>query len=138
MLWYIYLLYLKRHFLMQNFFTSILIVASSKRRSSSSEVFYKIGVLKSFTKFTEKYLCRSLFLEACNFIKTKNLTQIFFVCFCKIFKNIYFVGHLRTAASEKGSINSNNTVRSLSKIWFFLYSRPGFLVTLNICSKKKI
>ena len=51
-----------------------------------------------------------------------------FLCFCKIFKNIYFVKHLRTAASAKGSINGNNTVKSLSKIWGFLYGRAGFLV----------
>ena len=32
-------------------------------RSSRPEVFCKKGVLKSFAKFTEKHLCKSLFLN---------------------------------------------------------------------------
>ena len=32
-------------------------------RSSRPEVFCKKGVLKNFTKFTEKHLCQSLFLN---------------------------------------------------------------------------
>ena len=51
---------------------------SSKRRSSSSDVFYKIGVLKTFTKFAETHLCRSLFLEPCKFFKTKTPGQVLF------------------------------------------------------------
>ena len=112
---------------MQNFFTSVLFITSSKRKSSSSGMFYKIDVLKIFTKFTGKHLYGSLFLEACNFVKTK-LRHRCFLCFCKILENIYFIEHLRTAASKKGSINSINTVRSLPKIWGFLYRRTSFLV----------
>ena len=33
-----------------------------KYRSSRSQIFFKIGVLKNFAKFTEKDLCQSLFL----------------------------------------------------------------------------
>ena len=32
-------------------------------RSSSLKVFYKIGLLKNFTKFTGKHLCRNPFLN---------------------------------------------------------------------------
>ena len=38
-----------------------------------------------------------------------------------------------TADSENGTINSYNTVKSLSKIW---YRRAGILVTVNIIIKK--
>ena len=51
---------------------------SSKRRSSSSDVFYKIGVLKTFTKFAGTHLCRSLLLEPCKFFKTKSRAQVLF------------------------------------------------------------
>ena len=46
-----------------------------------------------------------------------------FLNFCKIFKNIYLAEHLRTASSDKGSIKSNNTVRSLSKIFLFFCTK---------------
>ena len=37
-------------------------------------VFYEKGVLRNFAKFTEKYLCQSLFfIKACNFIKKETL-----------------------------------------------------------------
>ena len=40
------------------------------------------------------------------------------------------------AASGKGSINSNKTIRRLSKIWLFLYRRAVFLVKLIFVAKK--
>ena len=82
----------------------------SKSEFSFSEqplVFYKKGVLKSFTIFTGKHLCRSLF-----FINLKTFrpsgqqlyqkgspTQVFPSEHYGFFKNILFVEHLRTAAS---------------------------------------
>ena len=50
------------------------------------------GGLRSFAKFTGKYLCQSLFFnkvaglgpEACNFIKKETLTQVLSCEFCKI------------------------------------------------------
>ena len=33
--------------------------------------------------------------EACNFIKKEILTQVFSFEFCEIFKNIFFIAHLR-------------------------------------------
>ena len=126
------MLSLKRHFLISlcaMFYISILIITSLKRRSSSFEVFYKIGVLTSLKKLTEKNLCRSPFLEACNFIK-KRFKHMCFYVFLQVFEIIFFVKHLQMAASEKVTIKSSNTARCLSK-------RSGFLATLNVCSKKK-
>ena len=69
-------------------------------RSRPPEVFCEKGVLKHFTKFTGKQLCQSLFLikfqvQICNFIKNETLTQLFFYEFCEIFKNSFFMEHLR-------------------------------------------
>ena len=40
-------------------------------------------------------------LKACDLIKNKTPTQVFFCEYCEIFKNIHFEEHLRTAASER-------------------------------------
>ena len=50
---YIYIYYDIYNFLYH--FELLLIITSSKRRSSSSKLFYKIDLLKNFTKFTGKY-----------------------------------------------------------------------------------
>ena len=42
---------------------SFWIITFPKRRSSSSEVFYNIGLLQNFTKFTGKHLCQNLLLK---------------------------------------------------------------------------
>ena len=66
--------------------------------------------LKIWQKFTGNHLCQSLFLiklqaDACNFIKNKTLAQVFSCEFCQIFKNTYFVEHLRTTASACNYFN---------------------------------
>ena len=67
----------------------------TKVRSSLPEVFFREGALKNFAKFTEKRLCWSPFFN-------KVLGLRLFPCeFGEIVKNVYFVEHLRTAASEK-------------------------------------
>ena len=38
--------------------------------------------------------------QICNFIKNETPVHVFSCQFCKIFKNTYFVEHLRTAVSE--------------------------------------
>ena len=58
------------------------------------EVFYKDGVLKTFSNFTGKHLCQSLFLiklqaEAYNFIKKETLTKVFSFEFWGIFTNTF-------------------------------------------------
>ena len=58
------------------------LVTSKAFRSSRSQMFYKIGVLKNFAKFTRKHLCWSHFL-----IKLHTCFPIIFV---KFSKNIYF------------------------------------------------
>ena len=51
-------------FFMQIFFVLFWVFStSSKRRSRRSEVFYEIGVLKNFAKFTGKHLFQSLFFD---------------------------------------------------------------------------
>ena len=57
-------------------------------RSSRSQMFFKIGVPKTFAIFTGKHLCSSLFL-----IETP--TQVFSCEYCKVFKNRFFIEHLR-------------------------------------------
>ena len=71
-------------------------------RSSHREVNCKKGILKNFAKFTGKHLCWSLFNkviglrpEACNVIKKETPTLVFPCGFYKIFKNTFFIEHLR-------------------------------------------
>ena len=72
-------------------------------RNSRLEVFFKIVVLKKFAKFTGKHMCLSLFPNKVGgwsfFIKKETPKQVFSSEFCKNFKNIYFVEHMKTAAS---------------------------------------
>ena len=68
-------------------------------RSSCLSAFYKIGVLKIFTKFLGKHKCRGLFwiklqTFSMKFIKVKTTARIFFNEFSKTFKNTFFTGHL--------------------------------------------
>ena len=63
------------------------------------------NVLKSFSKFAVKQLCRSLFFNkvaggACNFLKKKTLAQVFFAKFCEIIKNTFLYRTPLVAASE--------------------------------------
>ena len=92
--------------------------------------FYKISVLKTFTKFTGKHLCRSLFLEVCNFIKTKTLAQMLFCAFAKFLRTSTLYNICERLLLKKE--HRQNFVKNLD----FLYRRAVFLVTLNICSKK--
>ena len=57
---YIYSLYLKRIFSLYHF---ELLLLQNAEAIASLELFYKIGLLKHFTKFTGEYLCRNLFLN---------------------------------------------------------------------------
>ena len=50
-------------------------------------MFYKIGVLKNFAKFTGKSLCWSLFS---NKVQALGSTQVLPCIFCEIFKNTFF------------------------------------------------
>ena len=77
----------------------ILHVLVSSYRSSRPEVFYKLGFLKSFVKFTRKHLCWNLFFNKVAGLKPEkkkqNPTKVFSCEFCKISKSIYFIEHLR-------------------------------------------
>ena len=114
---------------MQNFFTSILITTSSKRRSSSSEMFYKTCFLKTFTKFTEKHLCRSLLLEACNFIKTKiPTTDLFFSILQEIYERLLLKKEASTVTTRS---------EACKKFVVFLYSRALFFGNIKYLQQKK-
>ena len=71
-------------------------------RSSRPQVFYKVGALKNFAKFTVKHQRQSLFKvvgrrpEAYYFIKKETPAQ---VQICKILKNTFFIEQLWTTAS---------------------------------------
>ena len=60
----------------------------SQNEKQPLEMFYKKSVLKDFTKFTGKHLCRGLF------VNKETLAQVFSSKFCEIFKNIIFTEHL--------------------------------------------
>ena len=67
-------------------------------RRSRSEMFFKIGVLKNFAIFTEKYLCWSLFLikfQVCNFVKKRLQHKCFPVNIAKIWRIAFAIEHPR-------------------------------------------
>ena len=71
-------------------------------RSSQRRYSIKKDVLKSFTIFTGKHLCWSLFLITLQAFRLETLlkgtpTQVFSCEYCEIFKNSYFEEHLRMA-----------------------------------------
>ena len=59
-------------------------------------MFYEIGAVKEFAKFTVKLLYRSLCFNGfvktvlTNFIKKEGPVQVFSYEFCEILKNIFF------------------------------------------------
>ena len=67
-------------------------------RSSRSQMFFKIGVLKTFAKFTVKHLCWSLFLIK-NFTKKRLQHKCFHVNITKFIRTAFFLKHLQTAVS---------------------------------------
>ena len=61
-------------------------------------MFYEIGTFKNFGNSTGKYQCQSQFLNKVadlRLIKKETLAQVFSYEFCKIFKNTFFIEHLR-------------------------------------------
>ena len=86
------------------------------------EVFYKKVVLKNSAKFTGKHLCQ----QPATLLKKKTLAQGFSYEFCEIFKDSFFIEHLRATASKyvKCSMNAffhisvmlNLLARCLSKL----------------------
>ena len=81
---------------MVSFFTEHLrwlLLSFFARTVEQYQVFCKKGVLKNFTKFTEKHLRQSfLFNEVTyNFMKKKTLAHVFSCEFYEIFKNTFFL-----------------------------------------------
>ena len=72
-------------------------------RSSHRRCFIKEGILKNLAKFTEKHLCWSLFFNKVSdlsLLKLQTPTQVHSCKFCKIFKNIFSIEHLRATDSK--------------------------------------
>ena len=72
------------------------------KENNRLKMLYKIGVLKSFTKYTRKRLCRSLCFNdgscrpgAWEFINKKTPLQVFSYKFCQVSMNKFFIKHLR-------------------------------------------
>ena len=62
-------------------------------RSSGPEVFFEKAVLKRFCKSHKKTPVPELLFN--NVIKKETVAQTFFCAFWKVFKNSFFIGHLR-------------------------------------------
>ena len=63
-------------------------------RSVRSQMLFKIVIFKTFAIFIRKHLCWSLFLNFFFFKKTP--TQVFPCEYCEVFKNSFFIEHLRS------------------------------------------
>ena len=77
-----------------NFFNYLFFLHNSTiffLRSSRSQLFFKIAVLKNFTKFTGEHLCWSLFLikRPATLLKRESSIGIF-LKYCKFFKDSSF------------------------------------------------
>ena len=87
-----------------NFPSSSGIGTGSVKKYPRGSVLLKKRVLKNFAKLTRKHLCPRLFLinlqpSGLNFIKKETPTQVFSNECCEIFKNTFFIQHLRWTAS---------------------------------------
>ena len=70
------------------------------QQKQAPDVFCKKGILRNFTKFTEKHLCQSLLFNKVDFIKKETLAQVFSCKFCEISKNTFLYRTPLAAASE--------------------------------------
>ena len=83
-------------------------------------MFYKIGVLKNFAKFTGKHLHRSLvFSKVANFIKNETSVQVFSCKFCEIFKDTYFYRASPVPASVASQVYGNGWLSPWTWTWPF-------------------
>ena len=87
------------------------LLLNSRIRSNRLQMFFKIGVLKSFAIFRGKQLCWSLFLIKLqalvlqHYLKEKRDPNTCISCeYCKIFKNSFFYRTLLVAASAESKI----------------------------------
>ena len=100
----------------------------------------KIGVLRTFTKFTEKHLCQSLFFN--NFIKKETLAQVFSCEFCEISKNTYFTEHVWTTASIYGKFysfqSSGNTLIIIERLLKVYKLCSGGFMYIQLSEHKKL
>ena len=64
-------------------------VTHHKNQNQPPEVFHKKDVFKNFAKFKGKHLCQRLFF------RKETAAQVFSCEFSEIFKNTFFIEHLR-------------------------------------------
>ena len=89
------------HFLRIEYFLKDCRVAWKNSKAAVHWMFYKLVVLKNFTKFTRKDLCRSLFFNKVAGLKKRQTPgRVLSWRFFKNFKNTYFMKHLRASFSE--------------------------------------
>ena len=127
-----HIFYLKRNFLMQNFFKIVLdyyffktqMQQFGERRCSITEI---------LTKFTGKYLYQNLYLNKVPAWRHATLLKqkLWHSCF-----SVIFVKSLRTPILQNICERLLLKKENLLYICIFLYRKAGFFVTLNICSKK--
>ena len=105
-----------------------------KDKISRPELFYKIGALKNFAKFSGKHLWQSLFFnkvaETCNFIKKDTLAQVFSCKFWEIFKNTFLTEHLRWLLLQKE--NTWGWGCLIHQLWYLLsVSAPDSVLNMS-------
>ena len=84
-------------------------------------MFFKIDFLKNFTIFKGKHLCWSLLLiKFCNFFKKETPMQVFSCEYWGIFKNSFFIEHLRWLLLHlMGTIVFNELTCTPELLWTF-------------------
>ena len=101
-------------------------------RSSRLEVFCKKGVLKDFTKFTEKHLCQSLFLSKVaglrpvTLLKKRLWHRYFPANFAKFLKTPFFTEHGWATASVCNVFPAWQTQHCIG-----YFAKKGFLSAMD-------
>ena len=110
-------------------------------RNSRSRIIFKIGVLKNFTILAGKHLCWILFSNKVAGPRPETPTEVFSCKYSEIFKNSFFIEHLRRLLLKIGSfvlyIFVMYCFQSLLMCFFLQqniqFSKYYHLVIRNIC-----
>ena len=106
------------------------------QRSSHWSYSTEKDVPKNLAKSQENTFARVSFLIklqalVCNFMKKETMPQVFFWEFCKVFKNTFFIEHLRTTASAAAS---DLSVLEILRICFIRYLQTYSFLHFSILS----
>ena len=124
-------------------FQSVLKYKSCGIRISRLVVFYKIDVLKIFSKFTGKQLCEGLFfnkatcLRPATFLKKRLRHKCFPVNIVKFFRTASLIGNLRSLLFRIPNFSSGRRKRDVEAVFL---NRHGIKVkaTLKGCLQKGV